>query len=65
MGHYCAECHLTITHGQLRLLGVREVFRLRDVMKQYTLVVNLSIVPLTVLVSLIIEGEKTGRNGAA
>lgn len=34
-------------------------------MKQYTLVVNLSIVPLTVLVSLIIDGEKTGRNDAA
>ena len=34
-------------------------------MKQYTLVVNLSIVLLTVLVSLIIEDTKTGRNGVA
>jgi hypothetical protein len=34
-------------------------------MKQYTLVVSLSIVPLTVLVTLIIEDEKTGRNSAA
>jgi hypothetical protein len=33
-------------------------------MKQYTLVVSLSIVPLTVLVSVIIEDVNTGRINA-